>query len=224
MRALLKTLPFALLIASAHIYGVPAVDNQTSHIEGVIEIQPAAPGSKRHAPTKPIALAWSAISGGFSGESSLSFFAAMPEKFARSTADNEASFSAEVSMAQEALERSATHATEALFNIQPSDTRIARMATTGFVPLRSETRLPAEFRDPKTNRALIAFYVDRPCHISGRLPLGQASERTWWTYDLDVPSAGLHWAEVRSDKEKSSLTLVPLPRKIVYVISASGEM
>lgn len=81
-----------------------------------------------------------------------------------------------------------------------------------------EAILGAEVHAAKSDRDLIGFYVDRPCHLSGRMSLDDSPSAPRGRYELDVPQAGLTWVEYEVAGNRIVMKPVPAPHDIVYLI------
>jgi hypothetical protein len=117
-----------------------------------------------------------------------------------------------------ALRRAAVRATGESLVIEPADTRIARLATGGYPPTQPQNIFGAEVLEPKSKKALLVFYVNKPCHLSGQMPLEGSWSGPRAPYELDIPRAGLTWVTSEAIDGKVLLTLVPQPKEFVYVI------
>jgi hypothetical protein len=62
------------------------------------------------------------------------------------------------------------------------------------------------------------FCVNKPCHLSGHMPLEGSWSGPQAPYELDIPRAGLTWVTSEAIDGKVLLTLVPQLKEFVYVI------
>jgi hypothetical protein len=82
----------------------------------------------------------------------------------------------------------------ARLSAQPAGLRIARVGTF-FYDNNFEITSGGGFRDPANNDYFTLIYADRSGTVKGLLPV-KDEQITAYTYDLDIPSAGLHWLRI----------------------------
>ncbi len=210
MRSILTALGSSVLIlGTAH--GYSAEEEHLPIVRAQVEIQSSASGTIRHAPVKPVGVAWGIVDGGLTGRTRNMFYSTVVD-------GHTSSFIVDLKVAEEVIGASATLATEDSLAIQPSDTRIARVATVGYLPGHPNVIFGGEVHAAKSDRILMGFYVDRPCHLSGRMSVDGTPSGPRKRYELDVPEAGLTWVEAEVAGDRIVMKLVPLPQDIVYLI------
>jgi hypothetical protein len=93
--------------------------------------------------------------------------------------------------------------------LDPSGTRMARLA----VISASLDQPPIDYwtvlRDKASGRRRVLIYVDRACSLQGTL-----YDRP---VDLQLPRPGLHWLEYPEPDDHSSVTLAPSPQRAIVV-------
>jgi hypothetical protein len=196
----------ALMLSVGVCYGA---QEPVGVVHARVEVTSDSPGAVPHAPTKPIAIVWGIITGGLNGQGR--------DVFYTSEVDERASFTVDLRATATALEQAARPVSEKSLVVRPADTRVARLATAAFLPGHPETLLSAEIHVRDPDRGLIAFYVDRPCHLSGQVPLGD-KHGPWGHFELDVPHAGLAWAHYDVADGRVLMKLSAQPSEFVYLV------
>ncbi len=88
------------------------------------------------------------------------------------------------------------------WKITPADTRFIRVAVG---PVHEDTLSgPYTFRwvSADSNRLLILAYFDRPCRLTGTVPVAAATEGiSAYLVDVVIDKPGMHWLEIRKDEQ-----------------------
>jgi hypothetical protein len=117
------------------------------------------------------------------------------------------------------LARQAAVAQTGSLSIEPSGTRIARLSTVGQLPHESTRKFVAGLRDPNSGKALVLFYVDRPCVIRGIYAEHSDNPKP---YELHVVHKGLNWLEQPADDSSADTLRLVEPRPdLVYRLRES---
>jgi hypothetical protein len=117
------------------------------------------------------------------------------------------------------LARQAVVARTDSLSVEPSGTRIARLSTVGQLPHYSARKFVAALRDPSSGKALVLFYVDRPCVIRGVYAERSGNPKP---YELHVMHKGLNWLEQpEDDSDAEALRLVEPRPDLVYKLRES---
>jgi hypothetical protein len=108
--------------------------------------------------------------------------------------DKPESFTLSLPVVESGLARQALVARSGALQVEPADTRIARLATLGGLSGVAESRFfLSGFRDPKTHEVVVLFYANRPCVIRGTFSAGHQ-------YTLHIAHKGLSWIKMPDDK------------------------
>jgi hypothetical protein len=122
-------------------------------------------------------------------------------------------------MRQHSATLTATPGLTSTLQIDPIDTRFARVAH--FVRYESAPRAPGptRFVDSGSKDNLLLVYFDRPCHLTGTLTYGGAEPGSR-EYDVVIEHAGLNWlaATKKGLGDYSIVRHAPSPVRPVFVI------
>jgi hypothetical protein len=122
-------------------------------------------------------------------------------------------------MSQHSATLTATPGVTSTLQIDPIDTRFARVAH--FVRYESAPRAPGptRFVDSGSKDNLLLVYFDRPCHLTGTLTYGGAEPGSR-EYDVVIEHVGLNWlaATKKGPGDNSVVHDAPLPVRPVFVI------
>jgi hypothetical protein len=122
-------------------------------------------------------------------------------------------------MSQRAATLTATPGLTSTLQIDPIDTRFARVGH--FLRYESAARAPGPTRlvDSGSKDNLVLAYFDRPCHLTGTLTYGGAEPGSR-EYDVVIEHAGLNWlaATKKGPGDYSVVRHAPSPVRPVFVI------
>jgi hypothetical protein len=100
--------------------------------------------------------------------------------------------------------------------IDPSDTRIARLAPLALQPDGIEQIASAEWIEPRSKRRLMLVYVDRPARITGALTRNGHTIR----YNVRVTAPGYVWIGRRQDAgDEQMYTEMGRPEAVVLALA-----
>lgn len=96
-----------------------------------------------------------------------------------------------------------------VFALNPSETRMARLAVITASLDQPPTDYWTVLRDKASGRRRVLIYVDRACSVRGTLH-GRP-------VDLQLPRPGLHWLDYPEPDDHANVTLAPSPQRAIVV-------
>lgn len=85
--------------------------------------------------------------------------------------------------------------------IQPRETRMARMGTFAFDPRTLDMIGDGSFIDRRSREYLIMVYVDQPCQITGKVEMNGKV----YDHNIQLMEAGFHWIKFQRQGKKGFL-------------------
>lgn len=105
------------------------------------------------------------------------------------------------------------------WRIDPTDTRIARVATT--ISHEGTSNLMVGFVDSASKSNLLLVFFDRPCRLTGTVLVHpREGQATTFVIDVTVGQAGLNWLKMTGDSQGQDLiTNTQAPSNPLFVIA-----
>jgi hypothetical protein len=112
-------------------------------------------------------------------------------------------------------------ASDSGWKVVPTNTRILRVATDIGHDAHNSYQVNTRFADLGSTNVLILVYFDRPCQLTGTIPVHAAGQPPQtYTVNVTAENGGLHWLEVSRGATQDSRVIRHASRSVVPVLVA----